>query len=345
MISKIISVENLAIKKEESTIPMDSTSAVKTEVNREASTTSTLSIMQYCNYVHKLKRAWMQTSNDCYGEPKVKKAMLSTTGSIDYSARSMPAMPPSILNIYNSPKPSVEELLTRFPHIGEQIFANLDDQNLTKCREVCDSWMMFLEVEKLIWKRIILSHIEETNSWNWKKFLSTTSTPKLCKISRKIRFFYKSEPICYIFESIHREMSPLHFAAMMDDDTSYCANLIKNDTTNYPTDESGMTPLHYAAKYGYISVCQLLLEKFSDKNPKNLLGETPFALAVEFDNYFVCELIIQKCKENNSRGHLPTFLNSPDNEDVTPFQVAAYNGKRELCRLIKENVDSMASVY
>ena len=324
---------------------MASSSVVKTEV----STSSTMSIIQYCNYVHKLKRAWKKAKNDCNFEPKAKKVTLSAAGSSDYLALSLPGktrVPPlPLAYIYNLPKPSIEEILTRFPHIGEQIFANLDDQNLTKCREVCDTWMTFLNNEKLIWTRIILSHIEEDNSWNWKKFLSTTSTPMLSKISRKIRFFYKSEPICYIFQCIHREMSPLHFAAMMDDDTSYCANLIKNDTINYPTDESGMTPLHYAAKYGYISVCQLLLEKFTDKNPKNLLGETPFALAVEFDNYFVCELIIRKCKENNSRGHLPTFLNSPDNEDVTPFDLAYYNGKRELCRLIKENVDSMASVY
>ena len=57
---------------------MDSTSAIKPEVNSETRNTSILSIMQYCNYVHKLKRAWMQTSNDCNGEPKVKKATLST---------------------------------------------------------------------------------------------------------------------------------------------------------------------------------------------------------------------------------------------------------------------------
>ena len=291
----------------------------------------------------------MQIYSNCDDEPKAKKATSSAAGSSDNLALSMPGntrvTSPPIVYIYNSPKPCMEEVLTRFHHLGEQIFANLDDQNLTKCREVCDPWMTFLDGEKLIWTRIILSHIEEDNSWNWKKFLYTTSTPMLCKISRRIRFFYKSEPICYVFKSIHREMSPLHFAAMMDDDTSYCANLIKNDTINYPRDESGMTPLHYAAKYGYISVCQMLLEKFTDKNPKNLLGETPFALAVRFDNYFVCELIIRKCKENNSRGHLPTFLNSPDNEDVTPFDLAAYNGKRELCRLIKENGKCLLICY
>ena len=325
MLSNINSVENLTIKREESTVPMDSTSTVKTEINRD----SKLSIMQYCNNVHKLKRAWMQTSNDCNGEPKVKRAMLSTATS---------ATPPSTLNIYNSQMPSIEEMLTRFPHIGEQIFANLDDQNLTKCREVCDPWMTFLDSERLIWTRVILSHIEETNSWNWKKFLSTTTTPMLCKLARRIEVFYKSELNRYFFpRTIHEEMSPLHFAAMMYDDTNYCHTLIKNYTINHPKDESGMTPLHYAAKYGYISVCQLLLEKFTDKNPKNVLDETPFALAVQSDNYLVCELIIRKCKEKNPRGDLSTILYSPDNEGITPLHLAAANGKRELCQLIMEN--------
>ena len=248
-------------------------------------------------------------------------------------------MPLPIVFICASPNTSMNEVLTRFPHVGEQIFANLDDQNLTKCREVCDPWMTFLDSEKFIWTRIILSHIEETNNWNWQKFISTTSTPMLCKIAKRIRLFYKSEQICTSFPgSIHVEMSPLHFAAMMYDDTNYCATLIKNDTINHPTDESGMTPLHYAAKYGYISVCQLLLEKFTDKNPKNGLDETPFSLAVEFNNYLVCELIIRKCKENNPRGDLSTVLNSPDYDGKIPLQLAASNGNAELYRLIMENV-------
>ena len=343
MISNNTTVEKLAMKMKEPKLSMASSSAVNTEVNTEFSTTSTLSIMQYCNHVHKLKRAWKQAKNDCNFEPKAKKVMPSAAGSSDYLALSLPGktrVPPSPLAfIYNSPKPNIEEMLTRFPHIGEQIFANLNDQNITKCREVCDPWMTFLDSERLIWTRVILSHIEETNSWNWKKFLSTTTTPMLCKIARRIEVFYKCELNCYFFpRTIHEEMSPLHFAAMMYDDTNYCATLIKNDTINHPTDESGMTPLHYAAKYGYISVCQLLLEKFTDKNPKNVLDETPFALAVQSDNYLVCELIIRKYKEKNPREDLSTILNSPDNEGMTPLHLAAANGKRELCQLIIENV-------
>ena len=285
----------------------------------------------------------MQIYNNCDDEPKAKKVMSSAARSTDYLALSMLSntrvTSPPIAYIYNSPKPCMAEVLTRFHHLGEQIFANLDDQNLTKCREVCDLWMTFLDSERLIWTRVILSHIEETNSWNWKKFLSTTTTPMLCKLARRIEVFYKSELNRYFFpRTIHEEMSPLHFAAMMYDDTNYCVNLIKNDTINHPKDESGMTPLHYAAKYGYISVCQLLLEKFTDKNPKNVLDETPFALAVQSDNYLVCELIIRKCKEKNPRGDLSTILYSSDNEGITPLHLAAANGKRELCQLIMENV-------
>ena len=326
---------------------MDSTSAVKTEVNREVSTTSTLSIMQYC-YVHKLKMAWKQAKDDCNFEPNAKKVTPSPAGSSAYLALSLPGktrVPPLPLAcIYNSPKPSIEEILTRFPHIGEQIFANLNDQNLTKCREVCDSWRTFLDGEKLIWTRIIMSYIEDTNSWNWKKFLSTTSTPMLCKIARRIEVFYK----CELNIGLCEEMSPLHFAAMMYDDTNYCVDLIKNSTTIHPKDEYGLTPLHYAAKYGYISVCQMLLEKFTDKNPKCQLDETPFLLAVESNNYFVCELIIRKCKESYPRRDLFTIINSPDNEGITPLHVAAYKGKKELVRLIMENVvddEAMKSSY
>ena len=143
-------------------------------------------------------------------------------------------------------------------------------------------------------------------------------------------------------------MSPLHFAAMMYDDTNYCVDLIKNSTTIHPKDEYGLTPLHYAAKYGYISVCQMLLEKFTDKNPKCQLDETPFLLAVESNNYSVCELIIRKCKESYPRRDLFTIINSPDNEGITPLHVAAYKGKKELVRLIMENVvddEAMKSSY
>ena len=43
----------------------------------------------------------------------------------------------------------------RFPHIFEQIFEKLDDEGLTKCREVSRSWKSVIDEKKFPWIRII----------------------------------------------------------------------------------------------------------------------------------------------------------------------------------------------
>ena len=261
--------------------------------------------------------------------------------------------------IYASPKTSMNEVLTRFPHVGEQIFANLDDQNLAKCREICDPWMTFLDNEKLIWTRIIMSQIEATNSWNWQKFFSSTSISIVYNMAMRMQHFYKFE----CTSGIVKEMSPLHFAVMMYGDTKYCVNLIGNGTMEHPKNENGTTPLHYAAKYGYIGVCQLLLEHFRDENPKNKADKTPLELAIQFNNYFVCELIIRKCEAKNPMvvrpeaaitpvsfkrpwiftfptifSDLSTILNPLNQDGLTPLHVAAISGRKDLCQLIMKNL-------
>ena len=35
---------------------------------------------------------------------------------------------------------NIEEIFSRFPHIGEQIFEKLSNQSLTKCRKVNHNW-------------------------------------------------------------------------------------------------------------------------------------------------------------------------------------------------------------
>ena len=354
MITNVTVVTNLAIIKEEPTVSMASSSAVKTEVKTE---------VKALTYTHKLKRAWVQTYNNCNNEPNAKKVTPNALGYSDYLApctsKNTTDMPLPIVPIYASPKTSMDEVLTRFPHVGEQIFANLDDQNLAKCREVCDPWMTFLDNEKLIWIRIIMSHIEATNSWNWQKFFSSTSISMVCKIAIRMQHFYKFE----CTSGIVKEMSPLHFAVMMYDDTKYCVNLIENGTMEHPKNENETTPLHYSAKYGYIGVCQLLLEHFSDENPKNKADKTPLELAIQFNNYFVCELIIRKCEAKNPMvvrpgaaitpvsfkrpwistfptifSDLSTILNPLNKDGFTPLHLAAINGRKDLCQLIMKNL-------
>ena len=42
------------------------------------------------------------------------------------------------------------------PHIGEQIFERLDNQSLTKCREVCKSWKKLIDHKNIPWNRILM---------------------------------------------------------------------------------------------------------------------------------------------------------------------------------------------
>ena len=48
----------------------------------------------------------------------------------------------------NSGKGQIEDIFLRFSHIGEQIFDQLDDENLVKCREVSRPWQNLIDSAK-----------------------------------------------------------------------------------------------------------------------------------------------------------------------------------------------------
>ena len=49
-----------------------------------------------------------------------------------------------------------EWIFARFPHVGKKIFEDLDNKNLTNCREVCKSWQTFIDNENITWNRILM---------------------------------------------------------------------------------------------------------------------------------------------------------------------------------------------
>ena len=62
-------------------------------------------------------------------------------------------------------KATVEEIILRFPHLGESIFEQLDNESLAKSREVCDFWKIFIDDQKLPWIRMIKSYIKLLDPW------------------------------------------------------------------------------------------------------------------------------------------------------------------------------------
>ena len=64
----------------------------------------------------------------------------------------------------------MEEVLVRFHQIGKRIFEELDNQSLTKCREVNESWRGFIDGEKTVPFRIIKSLTNVHESYLDKNF-------------------------------------------------------------------------------------------------------------------------------------------------------------------------------
>ena len=64
---------------------------------------------------------------------------------------------------------NMEEVLLRFPHIGEQIFEELGDQNLIQCLSVSRKWRNLLEDCKFLWIRMIPGTSTPVNRFNYSK--------------------------------------------------------------------------------------------------------------------------------------------------------------------------------
>ena len=58
----------------------------------------------------------------------------------------------------------LHQVLDRFPRLGEKIFNQLDNQNLTKCEESDNSLNEFLKENKVLWMRMIKNTMSTTGN-------------------------------------------------------------------------------------------------------------------------------------------------------------------------------------
>ena len=62
----------------------------------------------------------------------------------------------------------MENLVLRFPHIGLQIFEQLDDDSLTNCGKVSKSLQKFIDDHHLVWIRIVkIPTLLRTLDWKY----------------------------------------------------------------------------------------------------------------------------------------------------------------------------------
>ena len=191
----------------------------------------------------------------------------------------------------------MEEVLLRFHQIGKKIFEELDNQRLTKCREVNESWRGFIDGEKTVPFRIIKSLTNVPDAYLDKKF-GKIDMDSMKELVKDIQHIYSSFnavrqnfTICFpeklwaypriraLLTQNGIILSESQLAQLNTGKLIITSNgLSKPDPVN-PSIVFGMTALHYAAQNGYLNVCKLIAENIQDKNPKDFGGQTPLQMA------------------------------------------------------------------
>lgn len=131
--------------------------------------------------------------------------------------------------------------------------------------------------------------------------------------------FWKQEKIIALLES-----SSIHEAAKEGNLNTVSQQLNTGADVNH-ANESGDTPLTYAAFMGHFEIVDLLIEKGAEVNSKGLAGWSPLHLAAQRGHKKIAQLLIEKGAEINSI--------TDDGFGGTPLDVA----KDNVADLIKQN--------
>ena len=241
-------------------------------------------------------------------------------------------------------QPSMEDILSRFIHIGDQIFEKLDFENLVKCRTVAKSWEIFIGNGKNLPICIMntFTNIEKEKLWNTYKKCPTEKVAGIAVDVEKVYRYSKLRPENALFEYsrgrfLKKEkfrylpflpQDPMH-VAIREGYFEAFQLMLNNTKEKNPTDPNGRdTALHVAAKKGDLEMCKMIMEHIDDKNPKAKgHGTTPLHEAASAGHLQTCKLIMKYLDNKNPC----------DNGGNTPLHDAARYGQFEACKLFIKN--------
>ena len=89
----------------------------------------------------------------------------------------------------------INEILARFPVIGQTIFDYLDDQSLKRSREVHSAWSSFLSQNPFYWIRMAKSYLEGQDEFSddWKNIFNKIPVEIARKFTLGIAHLHRSE--------------------------------------------------------------------------------------------------------------------------------------------------------
>lgn len=157
----------------------------------------------------------------------------------------------------------MEEVLVRFPHIGDQVFKQLDNEDLIKCRKISPSWNEFINNQKLPWIRMLKKYQCELEFnkrilEQWQKFVKSHNVATLQKIAIKVEHFFKDN-----LDEEFPILDPLS-AATLSGNIEIVGKLLENGADLAALN---FDPLYYAAKQRDTATYELLKNKCEGWSP------------------------------------------------------------------------------
>ena len=235
----------------------------------------------------------------------------------------------------------MEEVISRFPHIAEQIFEELDHYHFIQCKGIGQSWKNFMEGSKFSYIRLIKTSTD-CYTKQMKKVIKETNLEDTILLASDVSKLYNELQKDKVgFQRLIRRKGRLvtkpsltlfHMAAKRGS-LSVCKLIIDSIKNKHPKCGTigllhGQTPLHFAAEKGHLSICQLILEKDDDKSQPQVdyIRNSPLHLAAKFGHLSVCELLIGSYEN--------AYPNAANTFGCTPLHLAAGNGHLSVCRLL-----------
>ena len=260
-------------------------------------------------------------------------------------------------------KGQMQNLVSRFPQLTEEIFGFLNYQTLVKCREVNESWYNAVTNQRIYWLQIISKYTNSQEVYYKQWMKATEKTPfeilkKLaglaqvhCKKDHRRTGFFSISPDD---DMVEPELSLFHILASEGDINLFkyvagkveCKNILGTKKDRW-CKKKKYFPLHEAASRGHFDICKFIIGQVTDKNPANDFGTTPFHTAANYcpndlkyvfhqhyseevvGHFEICKIIFE------STG----FQNPSNNYGVTPLHSAALHGNLQICQMIIEKVN------
>ena len=219
----------------------------------------------------------------------------------------------------------MEEIISRFPHLAENIFEELDNYYFIQCKVISPSWKNFMEGSRFFYFRLI-----------------ETSTNCSTKVMKKILKNTNLEDAIQLASDVSTLYGKLQKEKVLGKEEEYLVI------------DPFLTLFHMAAKHGSLTVCQLMIDSIDDIHPRSgrsSFCHTPLHFAAENGHFQICQLILEIDEEisqyilekddkiclsinvetNENKFVIPTHLDSMGNN---PLHLAAENGHLSVCKVL-----------